>query len=405
MKKLYSVAFLLLMALGASAQVGGSSFGANMFVTGQAGLSFYSTEDATYQGFAGGIGFGKWIVEPLALRINIDLATSQSPRILDEEERAKVLGNYTFATADFLWDFNATFSRIRNWRIHCYPMLGLGIVWRDSLNAISLRSGGVDHEVQFMFGAQANVRLAKGWLLYLESKMFLLPADFDGAGSHPMMNMTTLGITRNFFESPFHRRTEFESREVDQDWFFGIGIGPNVSTFDLMYLNPKYGMWGVAPEIMFGRNLTEFWTIRFQLNGISGHERYDTVEQHAGKSYTFANLHADLMVNLTHALNFRRGVRLNVLPYIGAGMVWRFDNIEFDMAADFGLFLRYYVNRRSDLYADLKYIMVPTPIGGGPGPSGKFYSVGLPSFTVGYIYNFGTSTTRYRQPLNWCPEP
>ena len=111
------------------------------------------------------------------------------------------------------------------------------------------------------------------------------------------------------------------------------------------------------------------------------------------------------MVNLTHAVKFTRGVRLNVMPYIGAGMVWRFDNIEFDMAADFGLFFRYYVNRRSDLYADLKYLMVPTPIGGGPGPSGKFYSVGLPSFTVGYIYNVGTSTTRYRQPLNWCPEP
>ena len=73
------------MASGVMAQVGGSPFGANMFVTGQAGASFYMTELGTHQSFAGGIGFGKWIAEPLALRINVDLATSQSPRILDED--------------------------------------------------------------------------------------------------------------------------------------------------------------------------------------------------------------------------------------------------------------------------------------------------------------------------------
>ena len=129
------------------------------------------------------------------------------------------------------------------------------------------------------------------------------------------------------------------------------------------------------------------------------------------EAYTFSMLHTDVMLNLTHALKFTRGRKLNVLPYLGAGLVWRFDNPRFDMGADFGLMLRYYIGRHSDLYADFKYLMVPPRIGGGVGPEGPLpgmfgYNVvwvGLPSITLGYIYNFGTNTTRYRQPAHWSP--
>ena len=172
-------------------------------------------------------------------------------------------------------------------------------------------------------------------------------------------------------------------------------------------------MYGVAPEVMFGRNYSNFWTIRFQLGGLTAHEPYDTINDEAGESYTFSTLHADLMVNLTHALKFRRGKKLNVLPYLGAGAIWRYDDLKFDMAADAGIMFRYYVGIHSDFYVDLKYTMVTPRIGGGTGPESAVggsalkpaqFWVGLPSLTVGYIYNFGHSTTRYRLPAHWCAD-
>lgn len=401
-KTITALLFLLTLAVG-QAQKGGSPFGANMFMSGQLGASFYNNKYGFYPGFSGGIAVGKWITEPLALRVTLDVMTNNSPLHLREDALSHEVANYTFANVDMLWDFNATFSRVKGGRFQLYPMVGLGIVWRDSINVNGYGSS-VDHEVQVMLGAQANLRISKSWVTFLEYKAFFLPQEFDGTYGNVIMNSLTLGVTRNFYDSPFHRRTLYESRATGNDWFVGLGLGPNVSTFDLMYFNPKYGMWGFAPEVMAGRNLTEFWTLRFELNGITGHERYDTVNGAPGDGYAFSNLHADIMVNLSHLIAFRRGARFHVMPYLGAGLVWRYDNIQFDLASDFGLFLRYCVSRRSDVYADLKYIMVPTPIGGGPGPSGSFYSVGLPSFTVGYIYNFGTNTTRYRIPANWCPE-
>ena len=160
-------------------------------------------------------------------------------------------------------------------------------------------------------------------------------------------------------------------------------------------------MVGVAPEIMFGRNFSNFWTVRFEATGLTGHQVFDTVRQEAGDAFTFTMIHADLMMNLSHAFGFKRGVHWSIMPYLGAGTIWRYDNVRFDMAADFGIFFRRYISREGDLFVDLKYIMAaPGSIGGGNIPSGKFYGFGLPSLTVGYIHNFGHSTTRYRQTYN-----
>ena len=108
------------------------------------------------------------------------------------------------------------------------------------------------------------------------------------------------------------------------------------------------------------------------------------------------------MINISTLVTKGRGVNLNVMPYLGAGPVWRFDNAIYDVAANVGVMLRYYLSQKSDLYLDCRYVVVPPHIGGGTAPSGNFYSVGLPSLTAGYIFNFGHNTTRYRMPLNKC---
>ena len=112
-------------------------------------------------------------------------------------------------------------------------------------------------------------------------------------------------------------------------------------------------------------------------------------------------LHTDFMINLSHLLNFKRGVRWNILPYLGAGPVWRYRSQPvFDLGADFGIMARRFMDNMGDFYIDLKYLMVPPRIAGGSGPTGSYLGVGFPMLTVGYIFNFEHSTTRYRMPVN-----
>ena len=379
------------------AQVG-TDFGVNMFMSLDGGVSIFDNPRNTelHTGYAGGFSVGKWILSPLAFRASFQFVTV--PHAYDFSDYN---ASYALGTAEFLWDFNSTFTRIRNWKLNFYPMLGLGL---------SFRSAGygfpTDHEFQAMLGAQLSFRFARGWDLFLQGKVHFFPEAGEGGGSY--LSAFTLGITKLFTDSPFHRRTEFESRSTSEDWFFGLGIGPNFSSFTFEHISPSDGMWGVAPDIMFGRNYSNFWTIRFELGGLTAHERYDTINKCAGDSYTYGSFHTDVMLNLTHALKFTRGKKLNVLPYLGAGLAWRYDDLKFDLAADFGLLFRYYIGKHSDLYADIKYLMVTPRIGGGTGDgsalpgilSSDILWVGLPSVTVGYIYNFGHSTTRYRMPVN-----
>lgn len=379
----------------------GERFGDNMFLSLKGGMSMYSNRlNDNPTGFSGGISVGKWIVSPLAFRVSFDFMT-----VPNASTSNPFTAQFALGSAEFLWDFTSTFFRIRNWRLKFYPMLGLGVVFQGGNNGHR-----TDHDFQAMLGGQLNFAITPRWDAFLEYKCNLFPEAFDGSRGDVYLHSFLLGFSHQFTEGPFRRRTEHESRDVMEDWFFGAGVGPNFSSFTFEHID-KLGMYGAAPEIMFGRNYSNFWTIRFQLGGLTAHERYDTVNDEPGKGYTFSTLHADVMANLTHAIKFTRGKKLNVLPYLGAGLVWRYDDVRFDMAADFGVMLRYYVGRRSDLYADFKYTMVPPRIAGGPGEPGPLPGilsydilwVGLPSITIGYIYNFGHNTTRYRLPAHWSP--
>lgn len=402
MKKFILVLLMAVTCSVSHSQVG-TSFGVNMFASVKGGLSMYSNRlNDNPMGFSGGISVGKWILSPLAVRVSFDFMT-----VPNAFRGSDFTANFALGSCEFLWDFTSTFLRIRHWRLNFYPMLGLGLALREAG-----QGHATDHEFQAMLGGHLAYRMTAGWDVFLEYKCNFFPEAFDGSNGSVYLHSFLLGFTRQFTESPFHRRTEHESRGVTEDWFFGIGIGPNFSSFTFEHIKPSDGMYGVAPEIMFGRNYSNFWTIRFQLGGLTAHERYDTINDQAGDAYTFSTLHTDVMLNLTHALKFTRGKKLNVLPYLGAGLVWRYDNVKFDLAADFGVMLRYYVGRRSDLYLDFKYTMIPPRIAGGVGPEielpgvlgNEILWVGLPSITLGYIYNFGHSTTRYCLPAHWCAD-
>ena len=407
MKKVLISLMLILAAASGRAQIG-SDFGVNMFMSMGGGVSVYhNLKVDNPKGFTGGVTVGKWILSPLAFRVTFDFMTV--PRDFKGEE---ITGNYALASAEFMWDFNSTFFHITHSRINIYPMMGLGMAYRQPYRAEGA-SHKTDHDFQSMLGVHIPIQLGNsGWDAFLEYKCHFFPQAFDQGIGDVMMNSFRLGFTRRFFNSPFHRRTEWESNNPGEDWFFGIGFGPNFSSFTFTNFD-KGDMYGFAPEFTVGRNYSNFWTIRFQLTGLSAHEPYDTVAQAAGDAYAFTCLHSDLMFNVSHLFKYTRGVRFNVLPYVGAGLVWRYDDIKFDMGADAGVMFRYCLSRKSDLTADIKYLMVPPRIGGGSGPNSSFggatfsagrFWVGIPSITLGYIYNFGHNTTRFRLPAHWCPE-
>ena len=109
------------------------------------------------------------------------------------------------------------------------------------------------------------------------------------------------------------------------------------------------------------------------------------------------------MINLSHLGQFKRGPKWSIMPYLGAGPALRFkDNLSLNVAADGGLFCRHYIDEMGDFFFDLKYIMVPPRFAGSSGPSGSIFGVGYLTATVGYIANFGRTTTRYRMPVNQC---
>lgn len=381
--------------LPAFAQVG-SSFQTNLFVSGKASGVMYTNDNGMAIGFGGGFSIGKWVSEPLALRANIDVG------MLATREQTSTGGTtmHLMPSLDAIFDPWVVFGNgPQDWYIRVYPIVGIGGLFRsvdlneDNPNNVFEMSLGL--HIPFSFQRYSK------WAGFLEYKYFLLPQHYDGNKEHRGMNSVSLGLSRRFNMDPYHRRTAQESHDAGDDWFAGCGIGVNYSSFDL-FSNPNHGglaMIGVAPEIMVGRNYSNFWTLRIELTGLSAHEQFDTLSSTASQ-YMFTFAHADLMVNVSHALYFKRGVKWNVLPYIGIGPVWRYDDMVMNMAGNLGIMFRRYLNEAGDFYIDAKYVMVPPAIGGGRGPSGSIYGVGLPSITAGYIYNFGVTSARYRQPAS-----
>lgn len=390
-----ALALCLVAPTGSKAQSNeGLIYPGALFGSFNVGGALYAHDGANAFGVPSfGFSGGSWLVAPLAVQFSVD--GIMAPNTAGESSI------FLFGGVDFKWDVNSTFFHVYNKNylspVPFYPLIGLG------LSACNLGdTATVDYAYHVMLGLQVPYRVSDKLDLYFQYKCFFLRQGFDNSAGDNYMHSFGIGLLYNQRRDPFHRNPLYVTRSITEDWFFGLGIGPNYSAFDL-FTNPNLGglsMVGIAPELMVGRNFSNLWSVRLELGGITAHEAYDTLHSTAGASYRFSHLHADLMLNVSRLINNQRGYTFNVMPYLGAGPVWRYDDLHFDVGADLGIFLRYYLGYTSDLYLDMKYLMVAPSIGGGRGPSGNFYGVGLPSITVGYIHNFGHSTTRYRQPIN-----
>lgn len=410
MKKLLLSLLLFAVGLGGvKAQRGNAFNDGTLFMSLGAGGVYYQSQEASkFNVPTAGLSFGRWLMRPLAFRIAGDLAIAPSRYQMN----TSATSTFFYGSAEFMWDVNATFFHVYNknflYPFPFYPLIGLGVAYRPAVEGI-----GADHDFQSMLGLHFPVRLSKRFDAFLEYKCFILPETFDGDSRESLMHTFKAGLTYRWSDNPFARTTAFESRSTRDDWFVGFGAGVSFSSFEFEYFNnPKARLWNPTPEIMFGRNYSSVWTIRFELSGFFARERAKAEIQAAadgsglygqlkvGKWYVFNMLHTDFMVNLSHLLNFNRGTRWNFFTYMGAGPVWRYrSKTQLNVGADFGIMARRFMDNMGDFYIDLKYLMVPPRIAGNTGDI-SILGVGYPTLTFGYIFNFEHSTTRYRMPVN-----
>ncbi len=370
---------------------------------------------------SGGIYLSRWLMRPLAFRVAAELVSGPA---IAKSDGSTAAGMSFLGSAQFMWDVNATFFHVYNktFLVPCpiYPLIGLGAYYNFS---------GVENptaDFQAMLGAQLPIRLGSKWDFFLEYKCFFVPESHIEGKNTSYLHTATVGLTRRWSDNPYHRRTGFESRNTGEDWFTGFGVGALFNSFEFEHIFAQGSkLWNITGDMMLGRNYSNIWTIRFELSGFFARHRahigqaavlddndvpmvddngnilYEDVMQ-PGTLYLFNSLHTDFMINLSHLGNFRRGKKWNILPYLGAGPVWRYKDPEFGLGADAGIMFRRYIDNMGDFFFDAKYIMVPPRIAGGTGPNGSMLGTGYLMFTVGYISNWGHSTTRYRMPVNSC---
>lgn len=416
MKKLLLSLLLSAVCLSAHAQRGNAFNDNTLFWSFNAGATLYQHSGNSDWGVPmAGLYVGRWLMRPLAFRVAADVAMAPS-------HLAAKLGKsdnsfFFMGSAEFMWDVNATFFHVYNKRflypVPFYPLIGLGVVYRPGFDALNVFRGP-EHDIQAMLGVNVPVQISHHWDLYLEYRFHMFAQGFDGSKGDNFMHAFVLGLNHRVTNDPFRRRTAFETRTNNDDWFVGFGAGLSFSSFEFEYYNNLDArLYNFTPEIMIGRNYNSVWTIRFELSGFIARERAHMVTDvvndgtsvverlQNGSWYSFNVLHADFMINLTHLLNFRRGVKWNFLPYLGAGPAWRYQaHPRFDVAANAGFMARRFINNEGDFYIDLKYIIAAPRLAGETGPSGSVFGVGYPMLTFGYIHNFGHSTTRYRMPVN-----
>ena len=411
MKKILTTLLLALSFLGANAQPAVKP--GSLYASLNGGAFIYSHQGGTDFGVpAFGVELGSWLMKPLAFQLAYEGALA--PSSFQNGSGNNPL--FSFVSAEFKWDFNATFFHVYNktfqYPMPFYPMIGLGLLMRNAVTVDGV-TYKTDNDFQAMLGMQLPVRISDKWSVNLEYKCFFLPQEFDGSNGANNMHMVTLGLMWRQSDDPYHRKTAFEARNTSEDWFTGFGVGALFNSFEFEGIgldNAKTKLWNVTGDMMFGRNWSDVWTIRFELSGFFARGRYNVNEEQAGRWYPFNMLHTDFMVNVAHLISFKRGERLSVLPYLGAGPVWTYRKPVFTVGADAGVMLRYYIDNMGDVFFDAKYMMVPPRVtsgygyGNGSGPSGSILGTGFMTFTVGYICNFGHSTVRYRMPVNHCTD-
>ncbi len=338
------------------------------------GVCSYNVGGVSTQGFDGQLSYGAWMVSDMVLRLR--------------GEVRNVDALHFNLCCDVMWDPLTSFSgTIHSDRvIDVYPMVGFGLAVATNAFAKS------DPDFTAMVGVEADFRLPSmpRWSLFVEANYHLMLRGYDGNGTHSNFLNLLAGVRHEFADNNPKNRRNRQMVEWHDNWFFAFSLGPSFSVTDVAPIK-TFGFFNRAAgnfDFVFGRNLNTLWTLRCGVSYMEG-KSFDGV---SSSKYSFFGVRGDVMFNVSNLQELRRGARLNVLPYVGAGIYSRFDNSHPDMSADAGVMFRWYITHSIDLSFDGRYMLVPPRFVGGY----ERWANGFVVLNAGITYNI-TPSTRYTE--------
>lgn len=379
----------------------------NTFVTLGGGVDLYGNDHTTTRqifadrkvGFPSvEASFGKWMLNATAVRIGFSAFVADNQYNVPNGGVIGAKGqNFTgnigdstgttsslFYTAhvSLMWDPITAFKGLRTDRpFGIYPFAGLGVV-RRSQNVLSSRDSGFTA----LAGLAMDFRIARDFSLYAEGKCFLFPQGYDNNESLSNVVDLTLGLKYDIRRQEYRSRRYGESLYISDDWYLALGAGANYAM-----ARAHGGNAAVLGEVTVGKYFTTCSSTRLQFNG--GLLALD------GATDAYASLHADMMLDV---LNFCQqylsrmhrnptlGRGFSPMLYAGAGLYDHFGMDKIRIGVDAGCMFRFFLTRNSDLYVDARYVLAPRLLY----QTSSALAEGLPSFTFGYIRNFGQNTLR-----------
>lgn len=300
---------------------------------------------------------------------------------------------YLYAHVDMLWNvFSSLAGYNPNRTFALSPFYGFGVV-----------HGSGDNDFTIVAGLQASQRVGTNTHLFGEIKAMCHPSEFDGNTSTSFAPMVSAGVCYNINENAYSNKNRPDNPTASSDWWVGFGaLGFNSFQYKgIESFGQRLRQVAPAAEVAFGKTINPYWSGRVEITGLQS-RLVNMVENDlkpepvcTEEIFAFFNFHADIMFNASN-LFLRQAYlpKVSVHPYLGAGLLVRTDYIsEKRFSINGGLFTRFIVSAKSDLFFDLKYALTESRFAHVSYDQGRF-SVGTLTGSIGYIYNLGTSRCR-----------
>lgn len=183
------------------------------------------------------------------------------------------------------------------------------------------------------------------------------------------------GIKENFRAIPF-----------SQGWFVGPGIGTQFYVGDSDNLKSTGYRFSTAMEGWAGKWITSSLALRLQ--GTAARVTGGNIRENRD-AMNMVNTHIDLIAD---AINFIAGVKeertVTFLPFLGVGCAANVDNKVTCFSLNVGATALFRVNRKINLFAELKGALLNDKMDGSKGGS---RGEGSAVLSAGFVYNIGSS--------------
>lgn len=247
--------------------------------------------------------------------------------------------------------------------------IGIGVIHR-----IKDYKASFDNDFCLVPGLTYSCPLYNDISLIAELKGIIYPPKFDYNEKVSGMLNLSVGILYRICDNPYRNGISSSSLRFLDDWYMSIAGGVNI-----LNDGKKMGAVGPALDLSVGKYLSPITSIRLSLSGIQAAS--------SQTSFTFGNLHGDLIFNVNNMFYKKQNRKWNFSVYVGGGIIARSDTRIATINVMAGVLPRLWITDHSDIYADVRYSLIPSVFSDIQGVSS--FKVGMTNALLGYNYYFG----------------